>query len=1612
MLDWAIKIIGLVPFAADALVPGLKREIENRVTCSALFHDIRQNHHLKRALRLSWISAAQAIVNACKADAGKAPDVPLYRDFERFLPVFDAAMQEARRAACDLSSKRDLPSSPIDDFIYHFVESMPEHVALGGRSEGKAHVTDRFLADLRQMTCAPDDLPQVVQSKARAGVARGDAAPRDFGTLMFDDFARILQDPDAYPEARASFEQIQYHVHKELSRESLRLSGRIAELVQGIDAKLDQAMAPPDWLSPALDARFSKISHEIGGVGIQILKLGDAFDTKAEEDRRRHDELMKEFRRSGAPDLSDLVSSFDPMNVLLDDQSKRIFYCLPDGDTTRFDEVQNIFHRVKDNLKPDDHLDLLPWYVPYIELREQKSDGYFRNSVLSKFGSHHSASIIELGADLGSSIECGQHFCDRLDNAGWHADDGAGVDIDLGDGPNPRRKASARGAFPLTIETRLALSTLLDDKDLRILLRTDRSAVSKPAECFLAFMETLGVPVEEAGVLQIGSPWVLRYLQKLLGITATYVENPYPRLEHFTVETGHYFGREDERDAALTALADRRAAGLPAVLGVRGSSGCGKSSFVQARLVTELIATGSIGIALRRTDMLDDRGEAVIAAERLCDCLRDALGRSAVDAAVLYQGPPRFVVPSCCHHLDGLLSAAGDPQLVVCLDQFEEIVDDLADEKFVAEWRSLLGVLDHLATKPNVTIIYTLEDSRFDRLASAVDGSVLCEPAWLKLEDSDPGFLRTVVVDPFREAGFELDETIVTQLVDEAIRLDRTDGGVGSPLPLLSLKLHNLFREIRAQGMDGDPDAPVPIDASTLSGVSLSIAAEIEALAEEAWSRSGASDDDLEHFLRPLVRLSQSDAEGARTNIVLGTIGSREFATERKVESAFVKARILVPAAGGLRLVHESVIHRWQRAARWFAETRDELAKEDALRVEAESWHARGRPPITRARPEDLETAVLILGAQLRSWATDQPVKLPAAELRLRDYACALFDLSETPLAAVPSSKKGSLHVHLAAAYGRVDLLRRFAELDPESINAPTATGQRPLHNASFSQAASVKTLLDLGAEVGAVNTDSATALGIATFVQRSDIVDLLLPAVAPAEDGTLPGNPLIMAALVGDLDLARKLEAKGYSHDTPGKDGWTPLHSAAVNNNVEVFRYFLARGDIGRENKSFLTPLDVAASNGNMELIHAAIAREEVGEVLAGTRSNGWTTLIAAAFFKKYKTVEMLVPLCDPNITISAPGYSQGFSQGFTALHFALYSYDADRENASRHLRQVTARTAEALLSSAKTDVLIRAKDRSAFDMAQGLPALQELILAHPTFDPLRPMAKGWTELMYAADSGNRGRVEMLFDRVRDRTNIDHVSEDGKSLALLLLQNGMADLVTPMIERKEVDPWKAVGKYPGLLVAADSDATRDLYRLISKAMPDRIAPAVAARILDAITARSAVGAQDAEIAQGVLDRAEAPKNASEFSGAMIQAGRLGRIDIFDLLESHGVTPGAPDEWGRGIADLASESVRAALLRRGGYPLWTPERTATLHDSKSDARPQKTPAVAGSLTTALREGNIEICRRRFAGMTAEELRRTDDWGRRFEDLVPDIVQEAIARLRLDAIAAAERKQDA
>ncbi len=125
------------------------------------------------------------------------------------------------------------------------------------------------------------------------------------------------------------------------------------------------------------------------------------------------------------------------------------------------------------------------------------------------------------------------------------------------------------------------------------------------------------------------------------------------------------------------------------------------------------------------------------------------------------------------------------------------------------------------------------------------------------------------------------------------------------------------------------------------------------------------------------------------------------------------------------------------------------------------------------------------------------------------------------------------LSVFEAAAFGRLDALRRILEDDAAQANVFSADGFTALHLAVFGgQEESARLLLERGADPNALSTNEAVQV-----------------------------PPLGTAAFVRSVPLARLLLDAGADVNGRGEGGFTALHSAAENGDEELARLLLERG-------------------------------------------------------------------------------------------------------------------------------------------------------------------------------------------------------------------------------------------------------------------------------------------------------------------------------------------------------------------------------------------------------------------------------------------------------------------
>ncbi|MEM9073072.1 MAG: ankyrin repeat domain-containing protein [Myxococcota bacterium] len=192
-----------------------------------------------------------------------------------------------------------------------------------------------------------------------------------------------------------------------------------------------------------------------------------------------------------------------------------------------------------------------------------------------------------------------------------------------------------------------------------------------------------------------------------------------------------------------------------------------------------------------------------------------------------------------------------------------------------------------------------------------------------------------------------------------------------------------------------------------------------------------------------------------------------------------------------------------------------------------------------------------------------------------------------------------------AGDIARIDaLLERGVEIDTRDRFGSTAI---------FGAAAAKKWdclmhLLRAGADPSISNVYANAPLTFAASVGRLDVVQALLDAGAPANEGVPAGAEeprslaLVLAASAGSLEIVRTLVDAGADLASRDKHEQTAVFLAASKGRVDVLRFLLERGadpDLGGRKT---TPLLIATSKKRREVIEllvAAGANTEVEEFL-----------------------------------------------------------------------------------------------------------------------------------------------------------------------------------------------------------------------------------------------------------------------------------------------------------------------------------------------------------------------------------------------------------------------------
>lgn len=180
-----------------------------------------------------------------------------------------------------------------------------------------------------------------------------------------------------------------------------------------------------------------------------------------------------------------------------------------------------------------------------------------------------------------------------------------------------------------------------------------------------------------------------------------------------------------------------------------------------------------------------------------------------------------------------------------------------------------------------------------------------------------------------------------------------------------------------------------------------------------------------------------------------------------------------------------------------------------------------------------------------------------------------------------------------AVRTGNTKSVGKMLAAHPELVQTMDKAGNSPLHHAvAFGNLATVKLLLDRGADVNAGNLRKSSPLLWALHNER--MVRLLLARGANVNAKTVDGRSAIyQVAIIGNpVPVMKLLLENGANPNEKTITGMTPL-MAAARGNPDAFRLLLDKGaDVNARNAAGSTALMAAAGTGRPEEVRLLLAK------------------------------------------------------------------------------------------------------------------------------------------------------------------------------------------------------------------------------------------------------------------------------------------------------------------------------------------------------------------------------------------------------------------------------------
>jgi WD40 repeat protein len=455
---------------------------------------------------------------------------------------------------------------------------------------------------------------------------------------------------------------------------------------------------------------------------------------------------------------------------------------------------------------------------------------------------------------------------------------------------------------------------------------------------------------------------------------------PYRGLASYRQEDARwFFGRERNTEALVKLLRSAAESGTGGLVMLVGASGAGKSSLLNAGLVTAL-EEGAL-------DEEEGSGRAVLQLVPGADPLAELTGRipglGPVVAGTGTGGPDIDHPPEFAHAVREAVASwaqreAATARPVVIVDQFEEAFTLCSDETVR---RTFVQVL-HAACTPAgpdtpapALVLLGIRADFYERCLDHPELADALQHRHMVLGPLTGGELREAVTGPARAVGLELEPGLAELIVREV----SADGPRGAHdagvLPLLSHALLSTWQRRKAGRL-------------TLAGYRAAggIQGAVAATAERAWSAlDPAARTAARLLLLRLVRLGE-DTQATRrrgTRRQLAAESTDPGKTEESLE-ALVRARLVTLDAETVEITHEALLTAWPRLREWIDEDRSDHLLRQRIEEDGRSWEGSNRDSSLLYRGSRLEQARTWAKSAGDTYLTRSAVEFLAASVRLR----------------------------------------------------------------------------------------------------------------------------------------------------------------------------------------------------------------------------------------------------------------------------------------------------------------------------------------------------------------------------------------------------------------------------------------------------------------------------------------------------------------------------------------------------------------------------------------------------------------------------------------------------